>query len=81
MTIDHARIKHDVTQFYHYAMLSHMWEDNEPLFDEVMCIIVNDLEESPTNNKLKMFCKIIQDMGLHWAIPVVSTRGITLCSK
>ncbi|KAF8119473.1 hypothetical protein EV363DRAFT_1286829 [Boletus edulis] len=65
--IDHARIKHDVTQFYRYAMLSHAWEDNEPLFEELMHIIVYDLEESPTNDKLKMFCKIIQDAGLHWA--------------
>ncbi|KAF8415077.1 hypothetical protein L210DRAFT_2760275 [Boletus edulis BED1] len=65
--IDHTRIKHDVTQYYRYAMLSHTWENNEPLFEEVTCIIVYDLEESPTNDKLKMFCKIVQDAGLHWA--------------
>ncbi|KAF8431337.1 hypothetical protein L210DRAFT_2991367 [Boletus edulis BED1] len=66
-TIDHARIKHDVTQFYRYAMLSHTWENSEPLFEELTCIIVYDLEESPTNDKLKRFCKIVRDAGLHWA--------------
>ncbi|KAG8214862.1 hypothetical protein J3R82DRAFT_10029 [Butyriboletus roseoflavus] len=33
--IDHARIAHDVTQYYRYAMFSHKWEDDEPLFENV----------------------------------------------
>ncbi|KAF8431299.1 hypothetical protein L210DRAFT_3560691 [Boletus edulis BED1] len=65
--IDHTRIEHDVTQYYRYAMFSHEREDNEPLFEKVMRVIVYDLEDSPTNDKLKMFCKIVRDAGLHWA--------------
>ena len=65
--IDHARIEHDVTQYYRYAMFSHKWEDNEPLFDKVIRIVVYDLEESLTHDKLQMFCKIVRDAGLHWA--------------
>ena len=65
--IDHARIEHDVTQYYRYAMFSHKWEDNEPLFENVIRIVVYDLEESLTHDKLRMFCKIVRDAGLHWA--------------
>ncbi|KAN0087899.1 hypothetical protein V8E55_006520 [Tylopilus felleus] len=65
--IDHVRIKHDVTEYYHYGMFSHKWEDNEPLFEQVTRMVVYELEESPTNDKLKMFCKIVQDSGLQWA--------------
>jgi hypothetical protein len=65
--IDHARIEQDVTQYYRYAMFSHKWEDNEPLFEKVVHIVVYDLEESLTHDKLQMFCKIVRDAGLHWA--------------
>ncbi|KAF8415453.1 hypothetical protein L210DRAFT_3586246, partial [Boletus edulis BED1] len=65
--IDHTRIEHDVMQYYRYAMFSHEREDNEPRFENVIRGIVYDLEDSPTNNKLKMFCKIVQDAGLDWA--------------
>ena len=65
--IDHVRIKHDVTEYYRYGMFSHKWEDNEPLFEHVIHMVVYELEESPTHDKLKMFCKIVQDVGLQWA--------------
>jgi hypothetical protein len=65
--IDHARIEQDVTQYYRYAMFSHTWEDNEPLFENVIRMVVYDLEESLTHNKLRMFCKIVRDAGLNWA--------------
>ena len=65
--IDHVRIKHEVTEYYRYAMFSHLWEDNEPLFEQVVQMVVYELEESPTHDKLKMFCKIVQDAGLQWA--------------
>ena len=65
--IDHVRIEQDVTQYYRYAMFSHKWEDNEPLFENVIRIVVYDLEESLTHDKLRMFCKIVRDAGLHWA--------------
>ena len=65
--IDYTRIEREVTQYYRYAMFSHKWEDNEPLFENVIRIVVYDLEESPTHDKLKMFCKIVRDAGINWA--------------
>ena len=65
--IDHVRVEHDVTEYYRYGMFSHNWEDDEPLFEQVIRMVVYELEESPTLDKLKMFCKIVQDAGLQWA--------------
>ena len=65
--IDHARIEREVAKYYRYATFSHSWEGNEPLFETVIRIVVYDLDESLTHNKLKMFCKIVRDSGFHWA--------------
>ena len=65
--IDHARIEHEVTLYYRYAMFSHKWEDNEPLFENVLRIVVHDLEPSLTHDKLQMFCTIVRDLGFYWA--------------
>ncbi|KAF8430755.1 hypothetical protein L210DRAFT_3363599, partial [Boletus edulis BED1] len=50
-----------------YVMLSHKWEDNEPLFQQVVHMAVYDLETSPTHDKLQTFCKIVRYEGFHWA--------------
>ena len=67
--IDHDHIQREVEQYYRYATFSHTWEVNidEPLFEQVIHIVVYDLEESFTHYKLQMFCKIARDNGLHWA--------------
>ncbi|KAF8555912.1 hypothetical protein OG21DRAFT_784272 [Imleria badia] len=65
--IDHIRIQQAVTEYYRYATFSHKWEENEPLFEKVLHMIVYDLEESPTHDKLQMFCKIVRDARYHWA--------------
>ncbi|KAF8552355.1 hypothetical protein OG21DRAFT_1511593 [Imleria badia] len=65
--IDHALIEQEVAEYYRYATLSHKWEENEPLFEKVIRIVVYDLEESLTHDKLRMFCKIVRDSGFHWA--------------
>ena len=65
--IDHARIEREVKEYYRYATFSHKWEVNEPLFDKVINIVVYDLEEFPTHDKLQMFCKIVRDAGFNWA--------------
>jgi hypothetical protein len=65
--IDHARIEREVAEYYRYATFSHKWEDNEPLFEKVIRIVVYDLEESLTHDKLQMFCKVVRDSGFHWA--------------
>ena len=65
--IDYVRIKREVRQYFRYVMLSHKWEANEPLFQQVIHIAVYDLDKSPTHDKLKTFCKIVRDAGFNWA--------------
>jgi len=65
--IDDDHIQREVEQYYRYATFSHTWEDNEPLFEKVVHIVVYDLDKSFTHDKLQMFCKIARDAGLHWA--------------
>ncbi|KAF8121560.1 hypothetical protein EV363DRAFT_1588655 [Boletus edulis] len=65
--IDDERIKHEVAQYYRYAAFSHTWEDNEPLFENVVRIAVYDLKKSPTHDKLQMFCNVARDAGFNWA--------------
>ena len=63
--IDHTRIEQEVTKYYRYVMFSHKWEDNEPLFEKVLHIVVYDLEKSLTHDKLRTFCNIVRDAGFH----------------
>jgi tetratricopeptide (TPR) repeat protein len=65
--IDYVRIKREVRQYFRYVMLSHKWEENEPLFQQVVHIAVYDLDQSPTHDKLQTFCKIVRDAGFNWA--------------
>ena len=65
--IDYVRIKREARQYFRYVVLSHKWEENEPLFQQVMHIAVYDLDESPTHDKLQTFCKIVRDAGFNWA--------------
>ena len=65
--IDRNRIEDEVRHYYRYAMFSHKWEGNEPLFEEVVRVVVYELEESLTHDKLQMFCKVVRGAGLHWA--------------
>jgi hypothetical protein len=65
--IDYVRIKREVRQYFQYVMLSHKWEENEPLFQQVIHMAVYDLDRSPTHDKLQTFCKIVRDAGFDWA--------------
>ena len=65
--IDYVRIKREVRQYFQYVMLSHKWEANEPLFQQVVHIAVYDLDRSPTHDKLRTFCEIVRDAGFDWA--------------
>ena len=60
-----SRIRHAVQQYFQYVVLSHKWEDNEPLFQ--IQIVVYNLGNSPTHDKLQTYCKIAQKAGFHWA--------------
>ena len=65
--IDYVRVKREVRQYFRYVMLSHKWEENEPLFQQMIHIAVYDLEKSPTHDKLRTFCKIVRDARFNWA--------------
>ena len=65
--IDHAYIDRKVAEYYRYATFSHKWEDNEPLFEKVIRVVVYELGQSSTHDKLQTFCKIVRDAGFHWA--------------
>ena len=64
---DYAHIWRTVKEFYRYVMLSHRWEDDEPLLQKVESISIYELEASPANNKLKTFCLLGQSLGFRWA--------------
>ena len=64
--IGYARIKREVRQCFRYVMLSHKWEDKEPLFQQVVHLAVYDLEPSPTHDKLQTFCRLVRDAGFKW---------------
>ena len=65
--INLSRIRDVVQQYFRYVVLSHKWEENEPLFQEVIQITVYDLGDSRTHDKLQTYCKIAQKAGFHWA--------------
>ncbi|KAF8554511.1 TPR-like protein [Imleria badia] len=67
MSINYGRIKDEVRRYFRYVMLSHKWEKSEPLFEQVTGITVYGLDESPTHDKLKRFCEIVQETKINWA--------------
>ncbi|KAN0101128.1 hypothetical protein V8E55_001112 [Tylopilus felleus] len=65
--VDRPHIKREVKQFFQYVMFSHKWEENEPLFQLVLDATVSGLDNSPTHEKLKMFCQKVKEAGFKWA--------------
>ena len=65
--VDESRIWSEVMRFYQYVMLSHKWEDGEPLFRKVEHLTVYELEVSLTNMKLQSFCSLVHSLGFRWA--------------
>ncbi|KAF8127262.1 hypothetical protein EV363DRAFT_491491 [Boletus edulis] len=65
--IDKVRIKREVREYFRYVTLSHTWEDNEPLYHQVVHMAVYDLKQSLTHDKLQTFCRIVRDAGFNWA--------------
>ncbi|KAH7905044.1 hypothetical protein BJ138DRAFT_1165467 [Hygrophoropsis aurantiaca] len=65
--IDHSRIRKAIADYYKYAMFSHNWDRNEPLFQMVEPVSIYDLERSPTHDKLQNFCWRVRDTGFRWA--------------
>lgn len=80
--IDYVRIKREVRHYFRYVMLSYKWENNEPLFQEVVHIAVYDLDKPPTRDKQQTFCKTFRNAGFGWAwSDTHSIHPITSCSK
>lgn len=65
--INPTSIEEEVKKHCRYVMLSHRWEQNEPLFQTVEHKSIYDLSRSPTNDKLRKFCSLMHKAGFHWA--------------
>ncbi|KAG2360568.1 hypothetical protein BDR07DRAFT_1412015 [Suillus spraguei] len=56
-----------VAKYFSRVMLSHRWEQKEPLLHDVQDKIVYDLDPVGTMVKLQTFCKTARDAGYRWA--------------
>ncbi|KIK18950.1 hypothetical protein PISMIDRAFT_108651, partial [Pisolithus microcarpus 441] len=66
--LDHERIQRVVEGFFGYVMLSHVWQGNEPLFQDVKGVkSVWKLPNTALNEKLRNFCKETRRLGHNWA--------------
>ncbi|KAG2347849.1 hypothetical protein BDR05DRAFT_996186 [Suillus weaverae] len=61
------RITKAVVMYFRYVMLSHRWEEKEPLLDDIHGKVVYKLNPVDGIIKLQSFCKIVRDAGYHWA--------------
>ncbi|KAG2337934.1 hypothetical protein BDR05DRAFT_969717 [Suillus weaverae] len=63
------RIEKVVMTYLQYAMLSHRWEGNEPLLQDIQGKSVYDPELDLVGGmtKLRSFCKTSRDAGYNWA--------------
>ena len=72
LTMKHAdhrmeRIKETVARFFRCVMLSHRWEENEPVLHDIQDKVVHELDPVGGIVKLQSFCKIARDAGYRWA--------------
>ncbi|KAG2339568.1 hypothetical protein BDR05DRAFT_1003235 [Suillus weaverae] len=65
--IEMKRIKEVVMSYFRYAMLSHRWEENEPLFQDIQGKNVYKLDPVGGIKKLRSFCETARDLGYRWA--------------
>ncbi|KAG2346437.1 hypothetical protein BDR05DRAFT_945992 [Suillus weaverae] len=56
-----------VAKYFSRVMLSHRWEQNEPLLHDIQDKVVYDLNPVGTTVKLQTFCKTARDAGYRWA--------------
>ncbi|KAG1741698.1 hypothetical protein EDB19DRAFT_1972429 [Suillus lakei] len=61
------RIIEVVATYFRYAMLSHRWEGEEPLLQDIQGKVVYELDPIDSIAKLQSFCKIADDAGYRWA--------------
>ncbi|KIO00320.1 hypothetical protein M404DRAFT_152979, partial [Pisolithus tinctorius Marx 270] len=66
--IDKVRILRVASGFFGYVMFSHVWQGNEPSFQDVNVVkSVWNLPDTPLNVKLRNFCKEARRLGYNWA--------------
>ncbi|KAG1860995.1 heterokaryon incompatibility protein-domain-containing protein [Suillus tomentosus] len=61
------RIEEVVTSCFQYVMLSHRWEGQELLLQDVQGKVVYKLDPVGGIKKLQSFCKTVRDLGHCWA--------------
>jgi hypothetical protein len=61
------RIKEVVMMYFQYAMLSHRWESQEPLLQNIQNKAIYDLDPIGGITKLQSFCKTTRCLGYRWA--------------
>ncbi|KAH7908324.1 heterokaryon incompatibility protein-domain-containing protein, partial [Hygrophoropsis aurantiaca] len=59
-------IKEVVRKYFEYAMLSHRWEDEEPVFRDIQGDVYL-MEEPAGVKKLQRFCRTAKTLGFQWA--------------
>jgi len=69
-TMKHAEMEHiqeTVIMYFRYVMLSHRWEENEPLLHDIQDKDVYELDTISGIVKLQSFCMVARNAGFHWA--------------
>lgn len=62
-----GRIRKVVAKYFDYVMLSHKWEEKEPLLDDIWGKSVYQLNLVSGIWKLQRFCETARDGGYRWA--------------
>ncbi|KIN97475.1 hypothetical protein M404DRAFT_891854 [Pisolithus tinctorius Marx 270] len=66
--IDKERILRVASGFFGYVMFSHVWQGNEPSFQDFNVVkSVWNLPDTPLNAKLRNFCEEVRRLGHNWA--------------
>ncbi|KAG0696209.1 hypothetical protein DFH29DRAFT_212618 [Suillus ampliporus] len=60
-------IEEAVGMYFRCVMLSHRWEKKEPLLHDIQEKAVYELDPVGGIIKLQSFCKIVRELGYHWA--------------
>ncbi|KAG2149068.1 uncharacterized protein EDB93DRAFT_358436 [Suillus bovinus] len=61
------RIKKSIAMYFRYVMLSHRWEEKEPLLYDIQEKVVYRLNPVGGVVKLQSFCKFARKAGYRWA--------------
>ncbi|KAG2346823.1 WD40 repeat-like protein [Suillus weaverae] len=65
--IQMKRVEEVVKSYFQYVMLSHRWEEKEPLLQDIQDKVVYDLDPVGGITKLQSFCKTARHLKYRWA--------------